>query len=225
MDNTSITAGAVDLNCEYCQKLLSSSSNPKTHIALCHTEETLKTKKCSICGKQFLRSCDLRVHVASHNGQKHDKLKFRCSSCHGGFALNKSYERHVKTHEIKSFKCTKCNFMTHSMELINSHKKIHTAEMPYSCTVCLKRFKHQPSFTFHKRTHTGERPFKCDQCTKEFTQSTHLLTHKRGVHTKDRNFPCDVCNKSFNSNPHLKVHIQVHTEDRKYKCFFMFKNL
>ena len=81
MDKTSITAGVVDFNCEYCQKLLSSSSNLKTHIALCHTEETLKTNECNICGKLFLRSCDLRVHARSHNGQKHDKLKFKCPSC------------------------------------------------------------------------------------------------------------------------------------------------
>ena len=153
------------LTCDYCLRVLSSSSNLKSHITLCHTEELLKKMKCNVCDKLFLRQCDLGNHMALHKRKENKtKLKFQCSTCLRKFIGITGYEKHIKRHEDESFKCSNCTFTTHSNTLMNSHKKFHSGELPYSCTVCFKKFKQKTSLTFHIRTHTGERPYKCNMC-------------------------------------------------------------
>ena len=131
----------------------------------------------------FVTNC-LLDHVIWETIWQHTKeekgrnIKYQCTTCPKGFVTIKLYDRHMKTYEGESFMSTKCEFKTHSKELINSHNIIHIGKMPFSCTNCFKQFKHNPSFTFHKRTHTEERPYKWNQCSKEFTQIIHLLTNK-----------------------------------------------
>ena len=80
--------------CEHCEKTFSSSTNRNTHINLCHTEEMAKNVNCKVCGKSFVRACDLGNHMSSH--KKHKKTNFNCSQCCIGFVTIGAFDKHLK---------------------------------------------------------------------------------------------------------------------------------
>uniref|UniRef100_A0A3Q3WJR2 C2H2-type domain-containing protein n=1 Tax=Mola mola TaxID=94237 RepID=A0A3Q3WJR2_MOLML len=97
----------------------------------------------------------------------------------------KSHRLHTVEQQVKgSFACQ-----------LEVHRRWHTKEKPYSCTVCRKSFTTVSMLKRHHRIHTGEKPFRCHVCGKCFNQSAHLNTHLR-LHTRERS--------SWSRAPHSK---------------------
>ena len=44
------------------------------------------------------------------------------------------------------------------------HKRVHTDETPYECTICKKAFMSNCHLMEHNRLHTGEKPYECKIC-------------------------------------------------------------
>lgn len=53
------------------------------------------------------------------------------------------------------------------------------AEPIHACDYCGKKFRFQSNLTIHRRAHTGERPYKCTVCDHACTQSSKLKRHMR----------------------------------------------
>ena len=139
----------------------------KAHCQI-HTQK--RDHACTECGKKFFTKCKLERHFSTHTGEKPHKCRWVKKSGFGGIyqwriqdfreggriigwrpPSQKSWIRHwymnkraknvtckAKFYSLACSLCGKC-FITSDM--LQRHKRVHTNELPYSCTHCTRKFR------------------------------------------------------------------------------------
>ncbi|KAK0664439.1 hypothetical protein QBC41DRAFT_20843 [Cercophora samala] len=120
------------------------------------------------------------------------------------------------TAPVKRYACgiAGCSKMFSQKTHLDIHRRAHTGESPYQCTLCGKDFTQPGNLKAHWRRHMGEKPFSCTLCDKRFPQRGNLQAHMKS-HDKTRPFICllDNCNKAFSVRGNLKSHQNKFHED------------
>ncbi|KAJ0032851.1 hypothetical protein NQD34_002932 [Periophthalmus magnuspinnatus] len=94
-------------------------------------------------------------------------------------------------------------FVDEQMTLTELKRKLTTQ----NCPICGKSLKRD--LWSHILGHTAERPFSCSVCNKGFTRKSSLTLHK-SLHLTQKPFSCTVCGKGFTQKSHLKLHLDIH---------------
>lgn len=127
--------------------------------------------------------------TTAEGGNSSATTERKCEICALSFDCSYKLEQHVMTH----FKNNEAVAF------------VPSADRPYKCTECHKRFKRKDYLLIHIRTHTGERRHKCDMCSSAFVHPSNLITHRK-LHSNERPFKCDLCPAAFKLYAGLKIH-------------------
>ncbi|XP_055600897.1 zinc finger protein ZFP2-like [Uranotaenia lowii] len=195
--------------------------------------------QCYMCNKSFSNMQDLRYHESLHSNSS-----MKCTFCTQTFTCSRTLRFHMDEHKIKCtlpngrFKCDMCEgtFKLYGNMII--HRRSHTGERPYPCTICGRAFSTSSNMKTHMNVvHAQDRPYKCQQCHKSFNSETRLRSHMEshafpmsstsgGPSSLDKlgiselSSTCKICNKTFSHPSYLTIHYRVHTGERPYQCKF-----
>lgn len=66
-------------------------------------------------------------------------------------------------------------------DAIAKHRRTHSGEKPYKCTICARRFATATEKRTHEELHNGGKPHKCPWpgCERAFADSSNLSKHKK----------------------------------------------
>lgn len=199
-------------------------------------DQTVKNELCDECEESF----DTLSELASHKKLKHAS-GHTCSDCGESFQFEVKLRAHCRIKHLKpqlSAECVSCDkhfsdrkeYLQH---LVAEHlsKQQNTA---FECIDCDRTFKTILALNVHIKSHESSKPFKCDECDRSFKQDQHLKYHRYSAHggpiptsklMTRRNesshalpYKCLYCIQRFLTESSLKLHMRIHTTDRKYQC-------
>ncbi|KAM9788247.1 zinc finger and BTB domain-containing protein 16-A isoform 1-T1 [Neosynchiropus ocellatus] len=205
----------------------------------------MKTYSCELCGKSFLDSLRLRMHLLSHSAgekaivcdqcgaqfQTEESLEAHrqihtgsdmaifCLLCGKRFQTQTALQQHMEVHAgVRSYICSECNRTFPSHTALKRHLRSHTAgDHPYECEFCGSCFRDESTLKGHKRIHTGEKPYECNGCGKKFSLKHQLETHYR-VHTGEKPFECKLCHQRSRDYSAMIKHLRTHNGASPYQC-------
>ncbi|XP_032820435.2 zinc finger and BTB domain-containing protein 16-A-like isoform X1 [Petromyzon marinus] len=200
--------------CDICNVSFSSRESLWEHRKL-HME---KGYACDLCGKRFLDSLRLRMHLLSHsaNGQS-----YSCEQCGAAFTKESSLEHHREAHRAESgmaYFCLLCGKRLQTQSSLLQHMEVHAGAHEYVCGECNRTFPSHSTLKRHLRSHTsGEHPYECEFCGSCFRDEAILKNHKR-LHTGEKPYECNGCGKKFSLKHQLETHYRVHTGEKPFEC-------
>ncbi|XP_069769591.1 oocyte zinc finger protein XlCOF6 isoform X2 [Narcine bancroftii] len=213
---------------------------------LCNHENCVKMHKCLKCDQRFLRTIELKEHMAKHK----ESRSFLCQLCGRTFKCRQQKNKHhrqahqkttvkrrvvenpptrrrheEKEHQIKKKKVSKefaCNICTRkcsSKLALQRHMGTHTGIKPFHCQHCDYKTRLKASLIQHMRIHTGEKPFKCTICQYASIDASSLRRHSR-THSTEKPYKCQLCSYSCIQKKSLDLHVRRHHTGERFGCHF-----
>ena len=119
---------------------------------------------------------------------------------------------------MPAYICNVCRMGFNRASSLTRHMRSHTAEGPFQCAVCGRRFINISRLDFHIgihraiRTHITERPYKCAFCGNCYRQRRDLYRHI----IDKRPYRCTLCGSCYRQRRNLNWHMQlshIHRDD------------
>ncbi|XP_072467162.1 zinc finger and BTB domain-containing protein 16 isoform X3 [Notamacropus eugenii] len=223
---------AMGEQCSVCGVELPDNDAVEQHRKL---HSGMKTYGCELCGKRFLDSLRLRMHLLAHSDQISTKSKrlrvikprsetpgakaFVCDQCGAQFSKEDALETHRQTHtgtDMAVF-CLLCGKRFQTQSALQQHMEVHAGVRSYICSECNRTFPSHTALKRHLRSHTGDHPYECEFCGSCFRDESTLKSHKR-IHTGEKPYECNGCGKKFSLKHQLETHYRVHTGEKPFEC-------
>ena len=149
----------------------------------------------------------------------------KCYICKEMQADQEEFDKHLTFHDSPPYRCEYCNIVSRTVQLWNSHMKMHNEERPFGCKECNLYYKLSASRRNHIwRRHTKhvykKQTFVCCHCAKTFDSRKRLAIHE-ALHNgqiREKTVPCMYCDKKFVDNAQKDYHELTHKQVKSYKC-------
>ena len=167
---------------------------------------------------QSFYPCDKCDHVArtkkgleKHGLHEHNVgFSLECDICLKRFQSEACLNLHKMTHGEKEYRCDQCLFVTHTIQLMKSHKvSRHSMERNWKCDLCNKAFKLNCNLIQHKKNVHSNIQHKCDLCEYSTKSAQAFKSHKI-THIRDKVYRCDLCDFTSHRWRSLKYHRSTH---------------
>lgn len=210
--------------CKTCLEVFSSEVKYTEHLKI-HPLE------CNLCGKNFYRRYNLRIHLKRH----YNIRPFKCETCHKGFLTKQKLQEHTNVHTGNApIRCTMCEetFRRHSNLVQHRNKHHYHVKKKYKDYICHcgEIFRSKNKLNWHKETH-DTKPKSCTYCNEKFIHMASLTRHIRRSHNQKYvpkgksdmdNVECHICHGVYFKNS-LEVHLQTHLGRRQHVCLICGK--
>ncbi|XP_009465428.1 PREDICTED: zinc finger and BTB domain-containing protein 16 [Nipponia nippon] len=234
---------ALGEQCSVCGAELPDNETLEQHRKL---HSGMKTYGCELCGKRFLDSLRLRMHLLAHSAgakalvcdqcgaqfSKEDALETHrqthtgtdmavfCLLCGKRFQTQSALQQHMEVHAgVRSYICSECNRTFPSHTALKRHLRSHTGDHPYECEFCGSCFRDESTLKGHKRIHTGEKPYECNGCGKKFSLKHQLETHSAAASMPgEKPFECKLCHQRSRDYSAMIKHLRTHNGASPYQC-------
>ncbi|XP_015264378.1 PREDICTED: zinc finger protein 184-like, partial [Gekko japonicus] len=181
----------------------------------------LRLFKCLQCAYMTPSFSNLRIHFATHTGEK----PFECRECGKSFRNSSHLKRHNSMHIQNRHRCSWCLFIGSTAEDLKRHeetckdKGLGGKRLRPSALKCESPGEQTDRGETNRGAlsqESGARSYKCEHCGYSTYSSDNLKSHTR-IHTGEKPYACEVCQKKFRTASHLKRHASVHRE-LKFAC-------
>jgi hypothetical protein len=205
--------GPTTYNCTECKKVFKAARGLEIHYTMSHRDKTTSFP-CTHCDQVFEKNYKLKRHIDG----THEKTRIPCPKCSKLFSksgLKPHMESMHVNRLVKSFKCSQCEFATHALKYLKSHRLTchDDSRQRHQCPRCQKRFQF-PSLLKNHTCNDQQLSTKCDLCDMDFKGPQYLLVHYKKLHKKlppgttAPQFLCDICSEAFFRPNALKDHIR-----------------